>query len=210
MQAFEDWYHAYVIEGMPDAVLPELERFLAQQGIAIRGNPDYHARLAEQFLIDDAHALIAGARLRAVTDKKIFIHAFGFITHEAQNALLKLFEEPPLHTHFFLIVPTASLFLPTVLSRVRIVSMHASHTDTAAATDVERFLAAAKAKRLDAVKDMVADRLQAIRFLDELERYYVAHEKTPATLETLYRAKNYMRDRGASPKMLLEYLALMI
>ncbi len=212
MIELKEWYHAYVIEGEERAALRELEDFFSAGGVVMRGNPDYHTATSEQFLIEDANKLMADAHLRSVGEKKIFVHSFSFITHEAQNALLKLFEEPPHGTHFFLIVPTASLLLPTVRSRMQIVkvSNRTEVNDDALSKQVKDFLHASKADRIALVKDLAADRAKAARFLDELERYYAAHEKTQATLETLYRAKNYIHDRGASPKMLLEYLALMI
>lgn len=214
-ESLSRWYHAYVIEGREDAVLRELEDFFSAHSITLRGNPDYHVTLSEQFLIDDANKLVANAHLRSVGEKKIFVHSFGFITHEAQNALLKLFEEPPHGTHFFLIVPTASLLLPTVRSRMQVIkaSKDTQVNDNALSKQVETFLHASKADRIALVKDISIDRTKAGRFLDELEHNYAAHKKasvTLATLQTLYCAKNYIRDRGASPKILLEYLALMV
>jgi len=48
----------------------------------------------------------------------LFVIAASFITHEAQNALLKLFEEPPVDTAFVLVVPPAFQLLPTLQSRI--------------------------------------------------------------------------------------------
>lgn len=212
MIELKGWYHAYVIEGEEALVLPKLEDFFVSDGIMLRGNPDYHVTLVEQFLIDDANKLIVNAHLRSVGEKKIFVYSFGFITHEAQNALLKLFEEPPLGTHFFLIVPTASLLLPTVRSRMQVIqtSKDAEMGDNVFSKQVQNFLNANKAERIALVKDIAADRAKAAQFFDVLEHALVKRTKSTETLEALYRAKNYIRDRGASPKILLEYLALMV
>jgi DNA polymerase III delta prime subunit len=212
VSGFAGWHHAYVIEGEESLVLPKLEDFFVSDGIMLRGNPDYHVTLSEQFLIDDANKLIADAHLRSVGEKKIFIHSFGFITHEAQNALLKLFEEPPQGTHFFLIVPTVSLLLPTVRSRMQVIkaSKDIEANETALSKQVQTFLNANKADRMVLVKDIAADRSRAALFFDALEHALVKRTKSTETLEALYQAKNYIRDRGASPKILLEYLALMV
>jgi DNA polymerase III gamma/tau subunit len=50
--------------------------------------------------------------------KKIFVISFETITVEAQNSLLKVFEEPTPDTHFFLISRTGSRLLPTLRSRI--------------------------------------------------------------------------------------------
>lgn len=53
------------------------------------------------------------------------------ITDVAQNALLKLLEEPPLHIEFIIISPTKSILLPTVRSRLPLF-MHAKTQESRA------------------------------------------------------------------------------
>jgi DNA polymerase-3 subunit delta' len=50
------------------------------------------------------------------------------ITPEAQNALLKTLEEPPLSTLLFLISPTEETFLPTILSRCLTIKLENKNT----------------------------------------------------------------------------------
>ncbi len=57
-------------------------------------------------------------------EKKAIIFKLGFgITVEAQNSMLKLLEEPPLNTLIFLITNNVNSFLPTILSRVKIIEI---------------------------------------------------------------------------------------
>lgn len=52
-------------------------------------------------------------------DRKIYILAdCDTMSIPAQNTILKLIEEPPVHTHFILTATSKSVFLPTILSRV--------------------------------------------------------------------------------------------
>lgn len=53
--------------------------------------------------------------------KIIIIKQAEKLTQEAQNALLKILEEPPLHTFFFLSATAEQAFLPTILSRCKVV-----------------------------------------------------------------------------------------
>ncbi len=56
-------------------------------------------------------------------DKAVIIDApFGFTT-EAQNALLKILEEPPQNTFIIIVAPALNSFLPTVLSRCKIIEI---------------------------------------------------------------------------------------
>lgn len=57
------------------------------------------------------------------SEKIVIIKDAQLLTSEAQNALLKLLEEPPSDTYLFLISPTKESFLPTILSRCFIVEI---------------------------------------------------------------------------------------
>lgn len=79
--------------------------------------------------IDDIRRLISGLRL-TVPDQRskkvnraVFIEDAHFLSGEAQNALLKLLEEPPLATVFILSVISEDKVLPTVASRAQKVSV---------------------------------------------------------------------------------------
>ena len=57
------------------------------------------------------------------TQKAIIIDNAQELTIEAQNALLKVLEEPPAHVLFFLSTPTTETLLPTILSRCSIIAL---------------------------------------------------------------------------------------
>lgn len=54
-------------------------------------------------------------------EKLIIVNRAESLTIEAQNALLKVLEEPPLDTYIFLCTTSEEVFLPTILSRCHIV-----------------------------------------------------------------------------------------
>ena len=55
--------------------------------------------------------------------KAVILDSFNGITIEAQNALLKMLEEPPPHTIIYLIISSKEHLLPTILSRCKIVEL---------------------------------------------------------------------------------------
>lgn len=57
------------------------------------------------------------------SDKAIIIQDASSITNEAQNALLKVLEEPPNHTYIYLLTHTLNALLPTILSRCTIIQV---------------------------------------------------------------------------------------
>lgn len=55
--------------------------------------------------------------------KAIILEAYNGITTPAQNALLKLLEEPPANTIIYITTPNKNLMLPTILSRCKVVDL---------------------------------------------------------------------------------------
>lgn len=53
--------------------------------------------------------------------KAVIIDAYEDITPEAQNALLKILEEPPSNTIIAIITSKKELFLPTIISRCKVI-----------------------------------------------------------------------------------------
>ena len=73
----------------------------------------------DDFKIEDAHGVIAEAYKSEENIKSLILAAQSF-TIPAQNALLKILEEPPLRIQFIIIAPNKSTLLPTVRSRLSI------------------------------------------------------------------------------------------
>lgn len=71
---------------------------------------------ANEFLMDDARAVEKESYIAENTEKIIIIMASSF-RNEAQNFLLKLFEEPPKNIKFLVVCPSKNLLLATVRSR---------------------------------------------------------------------------------------------
>lgn len=75
----------------------------------------------EEFKISDAKEVIAEAYISSVREK--FIVLIGKIFNkEAQNALLKVLEEPPANIHFLIFVPYKNALIPTIRSRMKVIN----------------------------------------------------------------------------------------
>lgn len=233
-------HHAYIIEGRKEEIVPILLSALEQHlGISVQGNPDLAVLEYQSLGINESRDLSLrqsrsgfSASVNGGKDnvsRKIFIISAESFTHEAQNALLKTFEEPTLHTHFFIIVPSLHIILPTLVSRVVLVRRGNLLSNKDDALDfAEKFLNTSSfAERFASIKkltetrkDEIVDREKIRRILDHLERILytrLAGKKKGAPLNTLkesdifheiYQTKTYLSDRGSSPKMLLEHLAI--
>lgn len=76
---------------------------------------------SEEFKIEDAKNVIAEAYISSTREK--FVVLIGKIFNkEAQNALLKVLEEPPHNIHFLLFVPYKNTLIPTIRSRMQVIN----------------------------------------------------------------------------------------
>lgn len=220
-------HHAHVIEGDKDAVLQELTTLLETHlGVTVSGNPDIAILRHASFGIDEARSLSLRESHAAFSSpekdtpsRKFFIIIADALTREAQNALLKTFEEPTLGTHFFIVVPRAEILLPTLRSRVMILSQERI-ADKSIQKVAQTFLESTLEERFafnkkitETKKDEGVDREQIRTILDALE--HILYERSHASFDgaiykALWETKEYLSDRGSSAKMLLDNLAMQI
>ena len=112
-------HHAYAVVGNLESSLRAVTDALVSCGETILGNPDCRVERYPLFGIDEARALILAASRTSVSGgRKVFVVAADKLTHEAQNALLKVFEEPTPQTHFFLVIREREMIIPTLSSRL--------------------------------------------------------------------------------------------
>ena len=211
----ENLFHAYVCSGGSREVEAILEFVEHGLGMPTSNNQDLFVKHYDAFGIDDSREITRLAQLRPVGERKVLCISANKITHEAQDALLKLFEEPPLGTHFFLILPNVSLLRATLLSRVQVLEGEgtsvASDTATQEASD---FLKASYKGRLDIVAKIAKDkdRDKALGIVNELERILAREDLRDGSIRGALRAvelaQKYLPDNGSMLKQLMEVVAV--
>lgn len=215
-------HHAYCIVGGEEKRLELISALEKKHKIKREGNPDFYDRRFEAFTIGDARELKSSASTRPTgpSGKKIFIVTADGMTSEAQNALLKLLEEPPEYAHFFLVLPSAHILLPTVKSRISFLGGRDEARRPEASDSMEQareFLALSPAKRLEHIKELMEDiskekktKQDAIRLLGALEAQVRSRgvKQNIEALDAILLSSKYATDRAPSMKMLLEYVAL--
>ncbi len=165
----------------------------------------------DRFGIDEARRLIELASLKNYTDS-VFLIVAPSITTEAQQALLKLFEEPQAGTTFVLVVPPGVL-LPTLRSRMlEYKPPQGSPLETLVA---KQFFAAGGKERSDIIATLLKDdegvRERVREFVDALEielHKKIKNKNARTGLRDVDMVRGYLRDRSPSLKMLLEHLAV--
>lgn len=206
-------HHAYVCVGNIENIFPDFETFLADElSVSTVGNPDYRVFAEPTLSIDTARLLgTLQAQKNFSGQKQVFVIKTGYIGEEAQNALLKIFEEPTEGTHFFVFIPQDTL-LPTLRSRVRILHQ----------VDLEKnnisFLKLSLPERLAHIKKVTEDisdekktKQSAIDLLNQIEQELYEQGGVDTHGKELLvcdKARTTLFSRGAMTKMILEHVAL--
>ena len=229
-------HHAYLIEGAREEIVPEIIKFLKDLGIKTAGNPDFYHITIDNFKIDEAFDLRAMSVNKSFTvAKKVFLICVNSFSLDAQNVLLKMFEEPIENTHFFLVVPDMNILIKTLVSRFYLIR---TKTDLEKEyQDAEKFITLPFKSRIDFIKELLTEedavptkvgiptevgkdlsldsnRAKALKFLNALE--FVLHKKMSRTVldtgvnffEHFFKVREFLRMPGSSTKSLMESIAL--
>jgi len=211
-------HHAYAIEGDPEGSLSSLFQALEEAlHIHVQGNPDVYSTVVETLPIEESRTVSRVASTKPLAGgKKIIILGFYSATTEAQNALLKILEEPAEGTHFFLIVPNVHMLLPTIRSRVQIIQSSGGIIDEAL---VNKFLSATPAERIRLLQGVIdsQNKSSAVSFLNGLEQSLRTKNNLTqvgvtgiAVFDEIRRARDHIEDRSSSVKMSLEHIAVVV
>jgi len=204
-------HHAYLAVGNRDAVFSAIQENLTEAGIVFAGNPDVHIVRTDSLSIDDARTIFERTRVSVSPDtRRIVIVSCTQATAEAQNALLKLTEEPPRRTHFFFIVPTHDVLLSTLRSRLQ---PYGLSTYSSSALDVGAFMHADFSDRLAFCTPLIEEKkhTEALALCNGIEQTLSVDSAThKEALRAVETARTYLLRRGSSLKLILEYLSLSV
>ena len=168
---------------------------------------EQYERSVERLGIDDVREITEEAhRTPTVAESKTIIVRTSFITLEAQNALLKVLEEPPATTQFVVVVPVDFYLLETIQSRVMVVYAAGGGEESVV---FEEFMAENLAGRLSLIetaqkkKDTQWQRSMKTGLIE-----YLLTSTPKSQISELDFVSRWLLTRGASNKMLLEHLAM--
>lgn len=207
--------HATIITGNRHANLESFKGFLAEQGIAVQGDPDVFLFNDEQLLMDDAVGIVAMLGAQKVSSHRICVVSCDRLAQDVQNTLLKTIEEPQPGTHIVLMVPDTERLLPTVLSRCQVITGDASVGESR--LDVSEFLAKNMTDRFAFVESWTknkkdednASKTEVLNFIDGLEKVlWDKGNRDEQLFADIRKMREYANIRGGSHRIILDFLAM--
>ncbi|MSR87572.1 MAG: hypothetical protein EXS69_00120 [Candidatus Zambryskibacteria bacterium] len=217
---FSNLHHAYLVIGGSLEGERAVHEFFASHAVRLTGSPDFFLYKEPLFGIEEARGVSVVAARRAFTERKVFLIAPERITLEAQNALLKTFEEPVPSTHFFLVSREENLIIPTLRSRMEIVRMTSLNlvrsgqgsdlsSVSDAKSDAKKFLKLPLKERLTFAKKFAERELNVSVFLDEL-LIILKESNSTKDIKEVYPLRLESDGRAVSARLILEHLSLVL
>jgi len=177
--------------------------------IKIANNPDLVIIRIDTFGIDEARELRVLSTRKALGDKKMFLIVPTRLTLEAQNALLKTFEDPSPNTFFFLAVREDHLVVPTLRSRMETIRVRYGG-NASVYVDAEKFLSLTVSKRLVFAKSFAEDEKNLPVFLDSLLYLLKKNEGNEKQVRSVYNIRRLIHDSSSASRLVIEHLSLML
>jgi len=230
-------HHAFVVEQEVEEGVKIVQEWIEKElAIDAKANPDVIVLKYGLFSVADARRVNEIAmQVPLVGKEKAIIIACSRAYHEAQNALLKLFEEPVPGTYLFLIMPSLGGLLPTLRSRVQVLKHETRSTKSETnkksqksniSEVAEEFLKASREKRSAMIKKLTSGRDEeerrelrdeAIKIVNGIEAVAYkafcegrASAELSGLLSDIATLRGYLYDRSAPVRMILEHLSIVI
>lgn len=138
--------------------------------------------------IADAHALIQQLSISSSLARIVWVEEASRLTSDASNALLKLLEEPPINTTFYLSCDNSNTLLATVRSRSQIIKL--DNDNSAELTNhlalIKQALPASSGDRITMGQSLPTDRPELLNFFAALA--LEIHLKIPSAKSSASRA----------------------
>ena len=184
----------------------ELRRILQQSQIT-SNNPDLFVLDEEKIGIAQIKQLIKHLSTKPFgkTAKSAVIFEGSNISPDAQNALLKILEEPPEESVILIGADSETRLLPTILSRCKIINL-ASHISGGSVNfDLDELINKSIGERFEIV-EKASDKEKLLNDLVESYREKVLNgERTGVFLEELLQAQIW-KESNVNIRTILEYL----
>ena len=171
---FVNHHHAYLVIGdKKDFLLPVLELATSITGVIEAVHPDKMLWDLPVWGVDDSRVVKNWQSRRPVGKAKCGVIVCSTMTEAAGQALLKVFEEPAPGVYFFILVPTESVIISTLHSRlIKLADFNISASGGGETKNLgTKFFSSTPVERLKQIEGVV----EAKKLLEDLEKFLFAN-----------------------------------
>lgn len=161
----------------------------------------------KEYSISEIKALIKLSNIHHKETRIYFLENFHLSSLEAQNAFLKILEEPPLNTLFILTAESENNLIPTIISRVRIVQLLKKLNSSLEKNQKEELSKLISDKRFKLLSQANINLDQLIIFFRERLSF---DKNSPLILKEAIKLKYLIQNNNLNPQLTLDHLLILI
>lgn len=207
-------YHAYLIAGRAEALRWLKLRFDEKRREEIarhQPEPELVVRSQSKWKIDDSRKFRELQSGRWSAGKRWLVIVCDQMVNEAEQALLKILEEPARGVQIFIITPQPEKFLPTVRSRCHII--YPKIDDKRLTSLGSKFLALSRAERLIQLEKILSaddGREKLVDLVADIEFCLTQKKENQQmiSIKQILLVREWMRIAHVSPKFIGQFLAV--
>ncbi len=209
------FHHAYLLKNFSEEEYKSVTSGIKEiLGKKLRPE-DFFEENIENLGIKESRSLKDRAQVTPLGEYKTFFLKILSVTKEAENALLKLFEEPPARSIFFIF--SKNIGLSKILLSRMVVIEGELEIDNEISKKIFSLTIGEKiewAKKIADKSKEDENKEEIISLLNSIEKEIIKKKgvnlKTKDILKELEQSKSYLKDRSAGAKMILENIFINI
>ncbi len=214
----ENLSHAYLCLGEYEQNKLYFEESLKDLGLKLN-TPGNFIFIGNTFTKDDADQLNSWYIKGATADSPytIAVISAGTLKTDAQQLLLKVFEEARNPYIFFIFAPYGTEILPTIKSRCSLVEL-INNNSSASGKEIQKFIKMSAGERIKHITEQIKNKesSEVRTFTEELVRNLINHYhsdgfgKNKDILNKLLQAQNSLATGHIAPKFILDYVVTVV
>lgn len=194
-----------------------LGRFLAEKNKKEKSIMIMLSPQASEYSIDQIREINRETQVHQPIKKLYILEDFDRSSLEAQNAFLKLLEEPPVNIEFILVVHTPYLLLPTIISRTKIIRLEKrihDRVESHISKTLQTFLSKKKLSALDFSMFTVTSKDDAQKILIQLCFYFrerfLRDSLATKIVQEILLTERLIQNNNLNPQLALDHLLIFI
>ncbi len=171
----------------------------------------------KEFSIKEVKNIIKETNIFHKEIRVYFLDNFHVSSLEAQNAFLKILEEPPKNTLFILSADNESKLIPTIVSRTKIVFLSAKNqilSDQSLKESFHKLLQDKNYKFLSDKRFAPADKKDVPSILEQAVLFFRDRlnfdKKAPAIIKEVLKSKSLLENNNLNPQLTLDHILIFI
>lgn len=188
------------------------EKLLAKNDLFFEITPE-----GKKYAISEVKQVLGEIKIYNPKKRVFYFPSFDASSLEAQNAMLKILEEPPQGVLFVLTSNSVSRLLPTIVSRTKVIKIEnasALKPDAKISAALKAFLDNGQLSKLDFAAFQAKTLEEALEVSDQICLFFKhllkSDKNSPKVIREVLRLRGLIENNNITPQMTIDHMLIFI